>query len=63
MEQKCVHNRMYDSSLVEHDLGHKIIVVQRQGSVIVYEQGWPVIRNFFQPYDLVAVPKPALEVE
>lgn len=54
LEEEVVSYRVAGPSLLDDNIGQKVIVVNGNGSMIVHYQCWSFVRDFLHPMDLIA---------
>lgn len=54
LEQEVVGHRVARSSLLDDDVGQEVVVVDRNGSVVVHNQCWSFFWDLLHPVDLIA---------
>lgn len=61
-EEKPVDDAVDDAVLLLDDLGHEVIVVDRQGAVVIQDQCGALRGNVIQTFNFVAEPNPTLKI-
>lgn len=54
LEEKMVSNRVAGSSLLDDETGQEVVVVDRNGSVIVHYQRWSFVWDLLHAIDFIA---------